>query len=134
MTGRTAPSATPVDGNADAPAPAVPEVLAGVTAPEEEIKRLRAELAAATAKATAARKAASDARKAAAAKPTARDYVRAVDAAILSYVPSLIAGADVPEELRAEVAQLVANQLHHLSTPERGWPAEMPKPARSDWK
>ena len=63
------------------------------------------------------------------AKPvTARDYVREVDLAII------IAAGDavekmVPEKFQKEVRQLVANQLHHLSTPKQGWPsATLPTP------
>lgn len=131
MSGRTAPSATPTTPAAPA---ATPEVLAGVTMTDDEIKAMRAKIAAATAANKAAKKAEREAKAAVAAAPTARDYVRKVDAAILGYVGNLLAGAEVPEALQAEVAQLLANQLHHLSSPERGWDSALPKPNRSEWK
>lgn len=110
----------------------VPAVLAGVLAPADEIKELRAKLAAANAKLKADKVAAAAARAAAPKVKTARDYVREVDAAILGYAPNLL--SDVPEALRAEVAQLIANQLHHLSSPSAGWVSDLPKPDRSEWR
>jgi len=130
MSGRTAPSAAPVNSAA----PATPEVLAGVLAPADQVKALRAQLAAATAAAKAAKAAERAAKAATVAAPTARDYVRKVDAAILRAVGDLVTEAEVPEALLAEVRQLLANQLHHLSSPERGWECDLPKPARSEWK
>lgn len=134
MSGRTAPSAAPVAGDAAAPSPEVPEVLAGVTVSDEEIAAMRATLAAATAARKAAKTAERAAKAATAAAPTARDYVRKVDAAILAAVGELVKAAEVPEALAAEVNQLLANQLHHLSSPERGWVSDLPRPARSEWK
>jgi hypothetical protein len=65
---------------------------------------------------------------------TIRDYQREVDEAIVGYVPALVA-SNVPEEHRARVAQLVANQLHHLINPASGlWPTDLPKPDRSEWR
>lgn len=126
MSGRTTP--TP------AAAPATPDVLAGVMMKPEEITALKARVKAAEEALRAQKKADREAKAAVAAKPTARDFVRRIDLAILSYVPNLLAGADVPDELKSEVAQLIANQLHHLSSPERGWPTDLPKPARSEWR
>lgn len=126
MSGRTTP--TPAVKSE------VPEVLAGVLAPADEIKALRAQIAAANAKLKAEREAARAAKAAVAAAPTARDFVRKVDAAILASVGDLLAKAEVPEALQAEVSQLLANQLHHLSSPERGWVSALPKPDRSEWR
>jgi len=126
MSGRTAPNAETT--------PATPSVLDGVLAPADEIKALKAALAAATAKAKAAKDAAKAAKAATVAAPTARDYVRKIDAAILRAVGDLVTEAEVPETLLSEVRQLLANQLHHLSSPERGWECDLPKPARSEWK
>lgn len=145
MTGRTRPSATPVPAapKTDAPetptpAPVVPEVLAGVTMPAEEVdevKKLRAALAAAQAAAKAAKAKAKEEKAAVAAKPTARDFVRKVDLAILAAIPGLMDAAEIPEDLKAEVARLVVNQVHHLTTKERGgWPESLPTPDRSDWR
>jgi len=131
MSGRTAPSNTPTAPATPAPAP---EVIAGVTMPADEIKALKAQLAAATAAAKAAKAAAREAKAAEAKKPTARDYVRKVDLLILGAVGDLLAGAEVPAELLPEVKQLLANQLHHLSSPERGWAGDLPKPDRSEWR
>jgi len=102
--------------------------------PADEIKALKAQLAAATAAAKAAKAAAREAKAAEAKKPTARDYVRKVDLLILGAVGDLLAGAEVPAELLPEVKQLLANQLHHLSSPERGWAGDLPKPDRSEWR
>jgi hypothetical protein len=137
---RTAPSST---------RPEVPAVLAGVvieTTPAETAEvpfgpltardAARAALAEAKRLAAVARDAAKAAREAKAAAPkpvTARDYVRKVDAAILGYAAFLVA-EEVPEEMRAEVAQLIANQLHHLASPSSGWVGDLPKPDRSEWR
>lgn len=65
---------------------------------------------------------------------TARDYVRSVDLAVIIAAGEAVEEM-VPEALRAEVRQLVANQLHHLTTPKAGWPsATLPTPDRSDWR
>jgi|SRR5690348_4777572 hypothetical protein len=65
---------------------------------------------------------------------TAVDYRRDVDAAIIAKAGELVADL-VPEEHRDEVSRLIANQLHHLSTPALGWPSEvLPVPDRSDWR
>lgn len=72
-------------------------------------------------------------RPAPAPKPkSARDWTRDVDAAILEAAAKLVEEI-VPEDKRDAVAQLVANQLHHLSTPALGWATTLPKPARSEW-
>lgn len=63
---------------------------------------------------------------------TARDWTRDVDAAILEAAAKLVEDL-VPEDKRDAVAQLVANQLHHLSTPALGWVGTLPRPARSEW-
>lgn len=136
---RTAPSNTPKTAAANTPAevptPApAPEVLAGVTMTPDEIKEMRAKIAAATAANKATAKAAREARAAEAKKPTARDFVRKVDLAILGAVGDLVAAAEIPAELADEVKQLLANQLHHLSSPERGWAGDLPKPDRSEWR
>lgn len=131
MTGRTAPSNTPATPNTPAPAP---EVLAGVTMPADEIKDLKARLAAANAQLKADKARARELKAAEAKKPTARDYVRKVDLLILGAVGDLMAGTEIPDDLKPEVAQLLANQLHHLSSPERGWAGDLPKPDRSEWR
>lgn len=65
---------------------------------------------------------------------TARDYVRNVDLAIIIAAGEAV-DEIVPEKFRAEVKQLVANQLHHLSTPKAGWPStNLPTPDRSEWR
>ena len=65
---------------------------------------------------------------------TATDYRREVDLAIIQAAGNLV-DEIVPAKLRKEVAVLIANQLHHLSTPKAGWPAKnLPKPDRSDWR
>lgn len=133
MSGRTAVGNAPVNGDATAPTP-TPEVLAGVLAPADQIKELQAALKAARAAAAAEREAAKAAKAAVAAAPTARDYIRAVDAAILGAVGDLEVWATVPADLLAEVRQSVANQLHHLSNKTAGWVGDLPKPDRSDWR
>lgn len=146
---RTAPSNTPVPAapkptapksaapaaasSAPTPAP-VPEVLAGVTMSADEIKAMKERLAAAQAQLKADKKAAREAKAAEAKKPTARDYVRKIDLLILGAVGELLTSAEVPAELLPEVRQLLANQLHHLSSPERGWAGDLPKPDRSEWR
>lgn len=135
MSGRTAPPAAPVTAAPNAPAaPTVPEVLAGVLMPADEVKALKEQLAAANAKLKAAKAAAREARAAEVKTATARDYVRKVDAAILMAVCDLPVWAEVPEALRPEVKKLVANQLHHLTSPAAGWLGELPKPDRSEWR
>lgn len=65
---------------------------------------------------------------------TALDYRRDVDLAIIEAAGEIIAKR-VPEKHRAAVSKLIANQLHHLSTPALGWPsAVLPTPDRSDWR
>lgn len=65
---------------------------------------------------------------------TATDWRRDVDLAIIMAAGNLVAEL-VPEEHRDAVATLIANQLHHLSTPALGWPSEvLPQPARSEWR
>lgn len=126
--------------NTPAPAPAKPEVPAPAKAevpaptptpdhaapigPLTELEALRAELAAVKAQIPVRP-----------AKPTtARDYVREVDLAIIIAAGDAVE-ATVPEKFRAEVKQLVANQLHHLSTPKAGWPSTtLPTPDRSEWR
>lgn len=66
--------------------------------------------------------------------PTARDIARKVDLAIIAAASKLVDEL-APAPLRDEVARLIANQLHHLSTPALGWPAaNLPRPDRSDWR
>jgi hypothetical protein len=65
---------------------------------------------------------------------TARDFVRELDAAILTSAGEIVAAAEVPDELRAEVEDLISNQLHHLSSPTRGWVGTLPVPDRSEWR
>lgn len=65
---------------------------------------------------------------------SARDYARNVDLAIIAAAGQIVNDL-VPEPHRATVARLIANQLHHLSTPALGWPSmTLPKPDRSDWR
>jgi hypothetical protein len=68
-------------------------------------------------------------------KPTsATDWRRTIDLAIITAAGNLVTEL-VPEEMRDDVAKLIANQLHHLSTPALGWPSEvLPQPERSDWR
>lgn len=109
---------------ADAPAtdaPAAPET-AEMTIEEmkAEMARLRAELAARPERPVR--------------KATAADWRRTIDLALIEYAGNLIAGS-VPDDLQKAVARLVSNQLHHLSTPELGWPSTvLPVPDRSDWR
>jgi hypothetical protein len=68
------------------------------------------------------------------AKKTAADYRKEIDLLIITAAGALVT-EHVPAELREQVARLIANQLHHLSTPKAGWPsAVLPKPERSDWR
>lgn len=102
-----------------APVPAAP-----VLGPLTELEALRAEVEAL--------------RAAVPAKParpaTARDYVKTVDLAVIIAAGEAVEEL-VPEQFRAEVRQLVANQLHHLTTPKAGWPsATLPTPDRSEWR
>lgn len=130
MTTKTTPApATPApqtdvpDAAQAANASVLDGVLAEPTTIEEmkaELTRLRAELSSRPAKPARAKNAA--------------DFRRDVDLAIIAYAGNLVAGM-VPAEFQAEVGKLVANQLHHLSTPALGWPSEnLPKPDRSDWR
>lgn len=129
MTTKTTPAPVPAAAPApakDAAQAANDSVLDGVTGEmtiEEmraEMARLRAELAARPAKPARAKNAA--------------DWRRDVDLAIIAYAGNLVAGM-VPAEFQPEVGKLIANQLHHLSTPALGWPSEnLPKPDRSDWR
>jgi hypothetical protein len=65
---------------------------------------------------------------------TPTDYRKEIDLAIITAAGALVAER-VPEEMRPVVARLIANQLHHLSTPKTGWPTDhLPKPERSDWR
>ena len=128
----------------DANAPTVrtdADALAGVEVAKTAAaaaKATRDEMRAALGKATADAKAARDAaRAAAAAAPkavTARTFVRDLDTAILIEAGRIVAEAEIPENLRAEVENLIANQLHHLASPKVGWPTEdLPTPNRSEW-
>jgi len=64
----------------------------------------------------------------------AADWRRTVDLAIIIAAGDLVTEL-VPEKHRDEVANLIANQLHHLSTPALGWPSTvLPTPDRSDWR
>jgi hypothetical protein len=102
--------------------------------PADEIKELKARLAAANAQLKADKAKARELKAAAAKTPTARDYVRKIDLKILEAVGGLVMDAEVPGDMLKEVEQLLANQLHHLSSPERGWAGDLPKPARSEWR
>jgi hypothetical protein len=65
---------------------------------------------------------------------TPRDYARDVDLAIIAAAGALVNDL-VPAGDRAAVARLIANQLHHLSTPTLGWPSlTLPRPDRADWR
>lgn len=65
---------------------------------------------------------------------TAADYRKEIDLAIITAAGEMVTER-VPEQLREQVARLIANQLHHLSTPSGGWPTEvLPTPDRSDWR
>jgi hypothetical protein len=105
--------------------PAAAETSAPVVlGPMTEVEALRAELEAL--------------RAAVPAKParptTARDYVKSVDLAIIIAAGEAVEEL-VPEQFRKDVRQLVANQLHHLSTPKAGWPSTtLPTPDRSEWR
>jgi hypothetical protein len=122
------------------------DALAGVTAPADaktlrENARAAREAAKVLARtATDAARAEREARAAAPKKATARDFVRTLDAMILEYAGKIYAAAcaddmedGVPEELRAEVASLLTNQLHHLASPKTGWVGTLPIPTRSEW-
>jgi hypothetical protein len=41
--------------------------------------------------------------------------------------------AKLPADVRAEAGQDLANQLHHLTRQNFGWPGKLPVPIRSDW-
>jgi hypothetical protein len=115
--------------------PAVTAAKATATKARETARTAKAN---ATAAAKAAAEAAKTAKEAAAAAPkakTARDYVREIDAKILTFAGEAIElTADLPAEMRVEVAALIANQLHHLATPKTGWVGSLPTPDRSEWK
>jgi len=65
---------------------------------------------------------------------SAVDYRRDVDLAIIAAAGQLVSDL-VPPQHRAAVARLIANQLHHLSTPTLGWPSlTLPTPDRSEWR
>ena len=65
---------------------------------------------------------------------TAADWRRDVDLAIIMAAGDLVKEL-VPAEHQAEVAKLISNQLHHLSTPVLGWPTgNLPVPDRSNWR
>lgn len=115
---------TPTPAPAETETPAATEPTAPVIGPMTELEALRAELEALRAAVPAK-----------SAKPaTARDYVRNVDLAIIMAAGEAV-DEIVPEKFRAEVRQLVANQLHHLSTPKAGWPSTtLPTPDRSEWR
>ena len=67
-------------------------------------------------------------------EPTAADYRREIDLAIITAAGELVKER-VPEALRERVARLMANQLHHMSSPAIGWPSDiLPTPERSDWR
>lgn len=64
---------------------------------------------------------------------TAADYRREIDLLIIAKAGDLVIEY-VPAALRDQVAQMIANQLHHMSTKKLGWPeGALPKPERSDW-
>jgi hypothetical protein len=116
------------------------DVIAGVAIAKAEADAvkarrdaLRQELAAATAATKAARAAARAAAAAAPKLPTARDFVRALDAAILAFAGAEFDGMEIPEELRDEVGSLLSNQLHHLASAKTGWVGTLPVPNRSEW-
>lgn len=124
----------------------IPAVLAGLVPDAEkaiaDLKKARQRAAiakeTANAKVKAAREAVKAAKAAAKASPKGtsdRDLVREIDAAIVQYAGALVAGYDLPDDRKATVATLVANQLHHLATPSAGWPEGfLPKPDRSEWR
>jgi len=66
---------------------------------------------------------------------TAAAFVRELDLALIAAAGELFERADIPAKMRRDVAQSFANQLHHLSRPALGWPADgkLPRPVRSDW-
>ena len=66
---------------------------------------------------------------------TAAAFVRELDLALIAAAGELFERADIPAKMRKDVAQSFANQLHHLSRPALGWPADgkLPRPVRSDW-
>lgn len=115
--------------------PTVTAAKDAATKARELAKTAKAE-AAKTAKAAAdAAKAAKEAAANAPKAKTAREYVREIDAKILTFAGEAIElTADLPAELRGEVAALIANQLHHLASPKIGWVGSLPKPDRSEWR
>ena len=67
-------------------------------------------------------------------KPTTADYRNEIDQAIIRAAGELVKQM-VPADLHGHVSQLIANQLHHLSTPKQGWPSDiLPRPNRSEWR
>lgn len=124
MTVKTTPAPAKTSAPAEVPAPTPTPDHAAPIGPLTELEALRAEV--------------ENLRAAVPAKPakpaTARDYVKSVDLAIIIAAGEAVEEI-VPEKFRAEVRQLVANQLHHLSTPKAGWPsATLPTPDRSEWR
>lgn len=66
------------------------------------------------------------------AEKTLHDYRRELSRAVIVAAGELISQA--PREHRAELAQAISNQLHHLTTPKAGWPkGKLPVPQRSEW-
>jgi hypothetical protein len=117
---------------AEQPATDAAAAKAAVKAAREEAKAAQQ---AAREKVVAAREAAKAAREAAKDAPkvkSAADYRREIDVLIIQAAGSLVE-EHVPDDLRAKVAQLIANQLHHLSTPKAGWPGILPLPERAEW-
>jgi hypothetical protein len=121
------------------PATAPEATTTRVTDPQAAVKAAREELKAAQqaareklAEAREAAKAAREAAKDAPKVKSAADYRREIDVLIIQAAGSLVE-EHVPDDLRAKVAQLIANQLHHLSTPKAGWPGILPKPERAEW-
>lgn len=123
MTTRTAPAPAP-----ETNAPEVPEATDAALAANQAM--LAGTLASELGFAPIAKPAPAPAPK----PMTARDFVKVVDLAVLIAAGEAV-NEIVPEELREQVAQLVANQLHHLSTPKVGWPSTvLPTPDRSEWR
>lgn len=63
---------------------------------------------------------------------TFSDYRRELSRAVIVAAGELVSQA--PREHRAELAQAISNQLHHLTTPKAGWPkGKLPVPQRNEW-